>query len=111
MVISIPLTAKKRFDCVAIQGDPEFVSWRRRRGPVQLGPGTSPLKRLMAGESIVHVSDALQDPGYQTNPRFRELVDASGIRSTVAVALRKEQTLVGAIIVYASRVSEELWRN
>jgi GAF domain-containing protein/signal transduction histidine kinase len=94
----------QRFDCVAIQGDPEFVSWRRRRGPVQLGTGASPLNRLMGGESVVHVSDALQDEGYRKNPRFRELIDASGIRSTVAVALRKEQTLVGVIIVYRREV-------
>jgi GAF domain-containing protein len=53
----------QQFDCVAIQGDPEFVSWRRRRGPVQLGGGddTSPLKRLMAGEGIVQISDVLEE--------------------------------------------------
>jgi two-component system NtrC family sensor kinase len=96
----------QRFDCVAIQGDPEFVSWRRRRGPARLegGTGTTPLERLMTGESVVQYADALQEQAYRMSSMYRELVDTSGIRSSVAVALRKERTLLGAIIAYRREV-------
>jgi hypothetical protein len=37
---------------------------------------------------VAQVADARQERSYHTNPRYRELIDISGIRSMAAVALR-----------------------
>ncbi len=93
------------FSPAAIKGDPEFISYRRQRGPSRpQGDGTSPLERLMAGESILWAADVHQEQAYRTNLRFRELADTAGIRSIAAIALRKEGVLQGAIIVYRRQV-------
>ncbi len=96
----------QQFDCAAIQGEPEFVAWRRQRNPIRMqgGDGNSTLERIVAGNNVVHFSDALLEPAYSTNPPFRAMVDASGVRSTAAVALRKEQSLWGTIVVYRREV-------
>ena len=95
----------QQFHAVAIKGQPEFVSWRRQRGPIRPeGDGTSPLERLIAGERVLQVADVCDERAYRTHPRFRELVDTSGIRSMATVALHKEDSLLGAIIVYRREV-------
>jgi GAF domain-containing protein len=95
----------QQFDCAAIQGEPEFVAWRRQHNPIRMqgGDGNSTLERILAGESVVQFSDA-REQTYRTNPLFREMVDVSGIRSTAAVALRKEESLLGTIVVYRREV-------
>jgi two-component system, NtrC family, sensor kinase len=97
---------RHQFDAAAIQSQPGFVEWRRQLGPVRPDPGhdTNLLARLMQGAWLAHVADARQGSDYDTNPSFRELIDISGIRSIAAVALRKEHTLLGAIVVYRREV-------
>jgi GAF domain-containing protein len=67
-------------------------------------PPQSPLGRIIAGESVVHVIDAAADPGYQSNDDLRARTAASGTRSTLVVALRKNGTLLGAITTGRKRV-------
>jgi two-component system, NtrC family, sensor kinase len=90
----------------AIRGEAGFVEWRRRRGPVRpdSGEDASPLGRLMQGERVAQVADATQEKSYHTHSAYKELVDISGIRSSAAVALRKEDVLLGAIVVYRREV-------
>src|SRR5207245_3643839 len=40
----------------------------------------------------------------RTSPGFREMVEASGIRSAITVALHKDDTLLGIITVYRQEV-------
>src|ERR1051326_994707 len=95
----------QQFHAVAIKGQTEFVSWRRQRGAIRPeGDGSSPLERLIAGERALQVADVWDEQAYRTHPRFRELVDTSGIRSIAAAALHKEGSLLGAIIVYRQEV-------
>ena len=95
----------QQFHAVAIKGQTEFVSWRRQRGAIRPeGDGSSPLERLIAGERALQVADVWDEQAYRTHPRFRELVDTSGIRSIAAAALHKEGSLLGAIIVYRREV-------
>jgi len=58
----------------------------------------------MQGERVAQVADATQGSAYRTHPGYKELVDISGIRSSAAVALRKDDELLGAIVVYRREV-------
>src|SRR5260370_30265258 len=48
--------------------------------------------------------DATEEEVYRTNPAFREFIDASEIRTGVMVALRKDEALLGAIVVHRKEV-------
>jgi adenylate cyclase len=98
----------QQFHPAAIQGEAGFVEWRQRLGPVRpdSGADASPLGRVMQGERVAQVADATQEKAYRTHPRYKELVDISGIRSQAAVALRKEDVLLGAIVVYRREVRQ-----
>jgi PAS domain S-box-containing protein len=63
-----------------------------------------PLGRIAHGEHVVRLSDATKEEIYRTNPAYRKFIDASGIRSGVMVALRKDETLLGAIVVHRKEV-------
>ena len=53
--------------------------------------------RIVRGERIVHVTDRREEEAYRINPTFREMVDTSGVRASLSVALRKDETLLGMI--------------
>jgi GAF domain-containing protein len=93
----------ERVHPVAMRGEADFVDWLRQVGPCRPAPG-SPVERTISGESVVHIADALQEDAYRTSPGFKKLIDFSGIRTGVTVALRKEDTLLGAINIYRKEV-------
>jgi GAF domain-containing protein len=92
------------FHVGAVHGEPPFSQWARQRGSFRPNRDSSPLARIVEGEPVVYLADALDDEGYRTSSGFREMVDASGIRSAVTVALRKDETLLGTITVYRQEV-------
>jgi GAF domain-containing protein len=94
----------ERFHFGAVYGDPQLSDWVRRRGSFHPDGGQSPLRRIMEGEQVVQVSDASSDADYSTSPGFREMVQASGMRSVITVALRKDDALLGSITVYRQEV-------
>jgi hypothetical protein len=51
-----------------------------------------------------HFSDAAGDEGYRADTGFRKMVEASGIRSAITVALHKDDALLGTITVYRHEV-------
>ena len=63
-----------------------------------------PLGRIAHGEHVVRLSDATKEEIYRTNPAYRRFIDESGIRSGVMVALRKDEALLGAIVVHRQEV-------
>src|SRR6516162_1211194 len=85
----------------AVHGEPSFREWARSFRPER---DNSPLARIVDGERVVQVADATNDDLYKTFLAYREIVDASGIRSGVAVALRKDNVLLGRILVYRQEV-------
>jgi GAF domain-containing protein len=87
-----------------VLGEPSFSEWARKRGSFRPGHDNSPLARIVDGERVLHLTDAANDEMYKTSSGFREMVDASGIRSAVTVALRKEDALLGTITVYRQEV-------
>jgi transcriptional regulator with GAF, ATPase, and Fis domain len=97
-----------RFDseqlyAVAVRGDPQFVAWLRQHSPVRPIAGSA-AERIVRGERLVHVADRRDEEAYLSDPTFRELVDTSGIRASLSVALRKHETLLGMINVYRQEV-------
>ena len=94
----------ERYHTVAVDAEPHVANWLREYGPFQPRNYDSPLGRLVAGARMVRFGDAREDPGYNTNPGFRTMVDTSGARSGITVALDKDGALQGAISIYRREV-------
>jgi PAS domain S-box-containing protein len=60
---------------------------------------------LLQGENIVHVVDITDTDAYRTGvPSRRALADLGGARSYIAIALRQEGKLLGAITIFRQEV-------
>jgi GAF domain-containing protein len=94
----------ERFHFGAVHGSPRFSDWVRQRGAFRPERDESLLGRIIAGERVVSFADALGDEGYRTDAGFRRMVNASGIRSALTVALHKDDALLGTITVYRQEV-------
>jgi signal transduction histidine kinase len=82
----------EQFRAAALHGIPEQFLEEARR-PFHAGPAH---ERLVRGERLVHISDFLAVASASGNPASRALV-AMGVRTTLLVPLRKENTLLGYI--------------
>ena len=71
--------------------------WLQDHNPVRPIPGSA-AERIVLGDRFVHVGDRRQDQ------IFRGLVDTSGIRASLSVALRKGEILLGMMNVYRQDV-------
>src|SRR5262249_2369833 len=91
------------FHPAANSGEPHYVEWARQVSAVRPAP-SAPLGRIGPGARIVHIADLRQEEVYRTFPGFREQVDIRGARSQITVALTKDDTLLGAMIVYRQEV-------
>jgi len=99
-----PLTCDgEGFRRVAVRGvdDPRLAEGQR--SPVQPEPG-GPIDRLVRGENVVHLGNVLEDDAYRSLPNFHEFVDFARVRTLLAVALRKDDTLLGVITIYRREV-------
>src|SRR5215813_4214397 len=83
---------------VAARGDPEFVEWLLKQEPVRPAPGGI-LHRMMQGEPVVQIPDSTDTDVYRSGAITREIIDRSGVRTTLGVALRNDRALLGAIFV------------
>ena len=88
---------------VAVRGDPQFVEWLRQHSIVRPIAGSA-ADRIVRGASFDHMADRREEDAYRNNQIFRGLVDTGGIRTSLSVALRKEETLLGMINVYRQEV-------
>jgi GAF domain-containing protein len=62
------------------------------------------LAQIKRGQQIVHVADIREEEVYRALPIFREQADLRGVRSEIAVALIKDNILLGAMVVYRQEV-------
>jgi signal transduction histidine kinase/dihydroneopterin aldolase len=92
----------EHLDTVAFRGVPaayaEFLRTNRYFRPTGTG-----LVELVHGDPVVHQIDVASEPGYES-PARRALVELGGARTMIAVALRKEGTLLGSITLYRQEV-------
>jgi len=90
---------------VAVRGAPAFAQWLRERGAVDPAPG-SLADRMLHGERIVNIIDAAKDPAYRSSPTRWAVVEIGGYRSLLGVALRKDDALLGGIVLYRQEVQK-----
>ncbi len=84
---------------VAVRGDSSFVEWLRQHNSIPPIRGSA-ADRIVRGERFDHMTDRRDEDAYRDNQTFREFVDTGRIRASLAVALRKDETLLGMINVY-----------
>ena len=89
----------KRFQAVSFRNVPrayaEFL-----REPVQAEPLTA-IGHIARGEAVAHISDIAIDEYFQSGGELvRQGLTLGGFRAVLAVAMRKDDTLLGAITIY-----------
>jgi len=93
-----------RFHAAAVRGVPAAFAEFRARNPTGLGAGTAPAQ-IIAGENVVHNLDLMDEDAYRNgDPNRRAIVDLGGVRSHLAVALRKDTELLGFIAAFRKEV-------
>jgi GAF domain-containing protein len=93
----------KHIISVAVCGEPRFVGFMQQLGPIPIrreNPSTTPVSRLLQGERIMHIPDAKELQSYHDVPLYRQIVDISGARTVLSVALRQDNETLGAITLY-----------
>jgi len=92
-----------RMRAAALRGvPPQLAEFLTRPHPI--GPDGT-VGRLLRGEPLAQVADAAEDKAYRSgDPLRRALVDLAGMRTLLAVALRKDDALLGAFNVYRQEV-------
>jgi PAS domain S-box-containing protein len=92
------------FNAVADQGVPVKLSEFRKRNPTSRDPRTVP-GRIRAGENVLHILDCKAEDTYQEGePTRRALVDLGGARTVLAVSLKRDEALLGMIMIYRQEV-------
>jgi len=94
------------FHWLAARGVPEawFAEFTTAAG-YRPTPGLALYRFLHSGENIEHVADiAADDSGRSDIPDRRRFAELSGARTAIWVALRKDQALLGAFVIYRREV-------
>jgi two-component system NtrC family sensor kinase len=90
----------KRFRTAATRGLPPEYEAFRRRGAIDSGPGTVPV-RLLEGEAAIQIVDLASSQAYLAGePNRRALVDLGGARALAAVVLREDQQVLGNLMIF-----------
>jgi two-component system NtrC family sensor kinase len=86
--------------CAAAVAYAEF----RSNNPPAYGSGTAPA-RILAGERVVHIADMTEEDAYRSgDPNRRAIVDLGGARTSLLVALVKDDAVLGFIMIYRQEV-------
>jgi GAF domain-containing protein len=93
----------EHFQAVALHDVPQQFAELMKEPFRSRGPGSA-TGRLVEGESIVLFEDITAHPAYASGTIGHEFVQSSGARSHLAVALRKDGVLHGAVIIYRTEV-------
>jgi two-component system NtrC family sensor kinase len=94
----------EHFHTAAQRGVPAAYAEYRKQNPPKYGPGTMP-QRIQDGERVVHVSDLKEEEAYRVGePNRRALVDLGKARTSLAVALAKNDKVLGYLNIYRQEV-------
>ena len=94
----------ERFRAAAFHGVPAaLIEFRQRSTAISVpGPTT---QRMRDGATVLHIADMMAEDAYRDgDPHRRAMVDLGGARTVLAVALRKDDKLLGAINIYRREV-------
>jgi two-component system NtrC family sensor kinase len=92
------------FHAAALRNVPAPYAEFLTRAPYQPEPEGAH-GRIVNGESFIRITDVADTELYRSGDPFRRaLVDLGGARSGIAVALRKDDTLLGMFIIYRQEV-------
>jgi GAF domain-containing protein len=89
------------FRLLATHKTPPAFAEARRRSPLR--PGTeTPLARMIASKTTIHLPDALADPSYteQHDPAAAAAVEIGGVRTVLLVPMLRETELIGSFTLY-----------
>jgi signal transduction histidine kinase len=91
------------FHHVAFRGvRPELAEFMRK--PFRPGPGLA-LRRVVEGEDLVQIADIVDEDAYRSGiPGRREMVELGGARTQLLVALRKDDVLLGVLLIFRQQV-------
>src|SRR5262249_26011300 len=93
-----------RFHTAALRNVPVPYGKFLAQTPYQPDP-QSAHGRISRGERVIHIIDLAADELYRRgDPLRRATVDLGGARSALAVPLRKDETLLGIIVIYRQEV-------
>jgi class 3 adenylate cyclase len=81
----------------------ELLEALRGSEPVMPRPG-SVADRLLHGENVICTADIREDPSFAHSPRVQILGRVGGVRSYIAVSLRKDDRFLGFIAIYRREV-------
>src|SRR5215510_982831 len=94
----------ENFKFAATAGHVEFDKWLRQNGPGRPEPGTT-MDRMIRGERVIHIADIADDEPYRAGtPIRRALVEIGGFRTFLAVALHKEEALLGVFCIFRQEI-------
>jgi len=89
------------FSLLATHSTPLAFAEAGRRSLLHPGPGT-PLARMIASKTVIHLADVLVDPSYaeQRDPAASAAVELGGVRTVLLVPMLRESELIGSFTVY-----------
>ena len=92
------------FHASALLGVPAAFADFAKQRPHRVGNDNTHA-RALRGEAVMHIVDAAESEAYRLgDPLRRALVDLGGARTSLGVALRKDDALLGVLILYRKEV-------
>jgi len=89
---------------LAVRGLTSEAAAERISRPLVPDPGGA-LARVFRGERVVHIPDLIDTEGYRSGVvSRRRLVEETGARTALWVALRKDDAVLGAFVIYRQEV-------
>jgi GAF domain-containing protein len=91
---------------VATHNTPPAFAEERKLSPYLRPPPTTPIGRMLATKSVIHVADLSAEAAYieQSTPALVSAVELGGTRTLLAVPMLKEHELIGAFFLSRQEV-------
>jgi GAF domain-containing protein len=94
----------KLLHLVAARGEPDVLDKLRELGPSDLSLTGGLYDPFLRGERVVHIADVRETETFRNKPIARKRLELRNIRTWLAVALRREDKLLGIINVHRHEV-------
>jgi GAF domain-containing protein/nitrogen-specific signal transduction histidine kinase len=94
----------KLLHLVAAHGEPDVLDKLRELGPSDLSLTGGLYDPFLRGERVVHIADVRETETFRNKPIARKRLELRNIRTWLAVALRREDKLLGIINVHRHEV-------